>query len=324
MKYIPISFSDQDLLSPLMDEEEKSWMTELSWDYSPIRQILVSFMKQKLLPGYVAVHEKRAVGYTYFLAHQTKGIIGALYAMKTSYSQEAVEELLALTIACLKDSRNIKRVEAQIMPFHNLNLTAAFTQHGYSCYPRYYLELDLAGHQKRMESFSAERIIEWDSAYLSRAAEMTSRSYCNQTDAAVCEDYRTAAGCENYLRSLVENPGCGIFMPDASFIALDRTGIPCGYVIFCRISSRAGMIPQIAVHPSCQGRGLGNILVGRSLERIKSLGFCTVGLTVTKKNRRAFEWYQRLGFKIRKEFGAYTWERQQITNDDFHTLNRQS
>jgi ribosomal protein S18 acetylase RimI-like enzyme len=69
------------------------------------------------------------------------------------------------------------------------------------------------------------------------------------------------------------------------------------------------MIPQIAVHPSHQGRGVGNTLMKRSFEQLKSFGIQTVSLTVTKKNRRAFEWYQRLGFRIRKEFGAYVWQR---------------
>jgi ribosomal protein S18 acetylase RimI-like enzyme len=32
-------------------------------------------------------------------------------------------------------------------------------------------------------------------------------------------------------------------------------------------------------------------------------------LTVTEENLRAFEWYQRLGFKMHKEFGAYVWHR---------------
>jgi len=43
-------------------------------------------------------------------------------------------------------------------------------------------------------------------------------------------------------------------------------------------------------------------------EKLKAMGFLTVSLTVTKKNKRAFEWYQRLGFRVRKEFGAYVWE----------------
>jgi ribosomal protein S18 acetylase RimI-like enzyme len=308
-KCLPISFLDETLLQPLMEDEEKAWMSDLGWDYSPIRQILVSFIKQKLLPGYVSIADNEAIGYTYFLVNQAKGIIGALFASKTIYSQEAIEELLSLTISCLRDSQNIKRVEAQVMPFNNLNLTAAFTQHGFSYSSRYYLELDLSNHRKKVELPSDVRIVPWDSAYLGRTAEMTHLSYQNQADAEICEDYRTKTGCEGYLRSLVENPGCGVFMPETSLIGLDWQGAPCGFIICCRIASGAAIIPQIAVHPSYQGKRLGNIFMNRAFGQLKSLGFRTVSLTVTKKNRRAFDWYQRLGFKIRKEFGAYVWER---------------
>jgi ribosomal protein S18 acetylase RimI-like enzyme len=291
-----------------MDEEERAWMTDLLWDYSPIRQILISFIQQKLLPGYGAANESGLLGYTYFLVNQAKGIIGAIYAAKTSPSQAIIEKLLSLTITSLKENPQIKRVEAQIMPFHNANLTPTFNQHGFSFYPRYYLDLDLINF-KPAPCNPEEKLSLWNSAYLGRAAEMTMTSYRDQMDAFICEDYRTTAGCESYLRSLVENPGCGIFMPDASFMYLDEKQSPCALIIGCRISNGVGMIPQIAVHPSFQGRGLGNALIQHSFERFKSLGFHTVTLTVTKQNRRAFAWYQRLGFKIRKEFGAYVWER---------------
>jgi len=310
VKYIPISHLDGTALLSVLDEEEQAWMSDLSWDYSPVRQILLSFIGQRLLPGYAAVlNERDAIGYTYFLVHQTKGIIGALYVSKTGHSQEAVEELLSLAIACLKDSQNIKRIEAQIMPFNNVNLTATFTKHGFSYYPRYFLDLDLDVRAKSPDCSPVEKIIPWDAGYLERAAEMTLVSYRDQTDAEICEDYRTRAGCESYLRSLVENPGCGIFMPEASFIGLDGQDAPCGFVICCRISGGAAMIPQIAVHPSYQGRGLGNALMNRCFEKLDAAHFHSVSLTVTKKNRRAFDWYQRLGFRIRKEFGAYVWER---------------
>jgi ribosomal protein S18 acetylase RimI-like enzyme len=310
LKCIPISHLDENLILPLMEEEEKAWMSDLGWDYSSIQQILLAFIKRKLLPGYAAIAgEKELIGYTYFLINQAKGIIGALFVSKTSLSQEAVEELLSLAITCLKDSQSITRVEAQIMPFNNANLTTAFTQHGFGYYPRYYLNLELSASPKKNISYPSEKIIPWDSAYLERAAEMTMMSYRNQTDAEICEDYRTKAGCESYLHSLVENPGCGVFMPEASFMALDAQNAPCGLVICCRISNGAGMIPQIAVHPSYQGRSLGNALMLQSFGKLRTMGFQTVGLTVTQKNRRAFDWYQRLGFNIQKEFGAYVWER---------------
>jgi ribosomal protein S18 acetylase RimI-like enzyme len=292
-----------------MQDEEKMWMADLDWDYTPVRQILVSFIKQKLLPGYVAVADSEAIGYTYFLVNQAKGIIGTLYTLQSMHSQEAAGELLALSISCLKDSQNIKRVEAQIMPFHNLNLAEAFTRHGFSHTVRYYLDLDLSNHRKKTELPAALRIVPWDATYLARTAEMVLLSYENQTDADICEDYRTRTGCEGYIRSLVENPGCGIFMPESSFVGLDWQGTPCGFIFCCRISAEAAIIPQIAVHPLYQGRRLGNTLMNRAFAQLKALGFHSVSLTVTKDNLRAYEWYQRLGFKIRKEFGAYVWQR---------------
>ncbi|MBN1571517.1 MAG: GNAT family N-acetyltransferase [Acidobacteria bacterium] len=309
LKYLPISYLDDTLLQPLMEEEESEWMSDLDWDYFPIRQILVSFIKQKLLPGYVAISESSPIGYTYFLVNQSKGIIGALYASKTSHSQEVVDELLSLTVACLKESQSIKRVEAQIMPFNDLNLTPAFIRHGFGHFARHYLELDLSNHRNKVELHSSVKIIPWDSAYLERVAEMTFLSYQDQPDAEICEDYRTQTGCIGYLRSLVENPGCGVFMPETSFIALDWQGVPCGFMICCRISDGAAIVPQIAVHPSHQGKRLGNVFMNRSFAQLKSLGFRTLSLTVTEKNRRAYDWYQRLGFRMRKQFGAYVWQR---------------
>jgi GNAT superfamily N-acetyltransferase len=309
LKYIPISRLDEALLQPLMEDEERMWKADLDWDYAPIRQVLVAFIKQKLLPGYAAIADSKALGYTYFLINQSKGVIGALYAMNAAHSQEAVDELLSLSISCLKDAQNAKRVEAQIMPFHHLNIASAFTRNGFSHCMRYYLDLDLDNHREKAELPSALRIIPWDATYLARTAEMTLLSYENQVDAEICEDYRTGTGCESYLRSLVENPGCGIFIPEASFIGLDGQDTPCGFVFCCRISNGAAIIPQIAVHPCYQGRRLGNTLMKRAFAQLKALGFRTVSLTVTKENLRAFEWYLRLGFKMHKEFGAYVWQR---------------
>ena len=314
LEYFPISQMDESFLSPLMEEEEKMWMSDLEWDYSTIRLILTSFVKKRQLPGYAAVNAQKVIGYTYFLVNQTKGIIGALYASETNRSQEAVEQLLALAISHLKDCRNIRRIESQIMPFHKRSITAAFAQHGFDYFPRYYLVLSLNSMPKNPGILSQEKIMPWNSIYLERAAAMTVLSYGDQTDAAICEDYCTKPGCESYLRSLVENPGCGFFMPQASFISLDERGSLCGYLICSRISKHVAMIPQIAVHPSFQGHGVGTRLIHCTLRELKALNFHSVSLMVSKENRRADDWYRRLGFRIRKEFGAYVWQRQ--ANDE--------
>jgi len=295
-------------MAPLMDEEEQAWLSDLDCDYAPIRKIISSFMGQRLLPGYVVSTGGQACGYTYFLIQHNKGIIGTLYATEPD-PQSAAERVLSEAIGWLKGSQNISRIEAQLFPLNQLQLTPIFDHHGFHHYVRRYLELDLKSISWRKTSNCAEKIIPWDASYLSQVAQVTLHSYGNGLDAVICEDYCSQGGCESYLRSLVENPGCGVLLPQASFIGIDSRGVACGFIISSRISSTAAMIPQISIHPSHQGRNLGTALIHRALHSIQSLGFSAVRLTVTESNRRAREWYQRLGFESRRVFGAYIWQR---------------
>ena len=195
------------------------------------------------------------------------------------------------------------------MPFHNLNLTHAFTENGFSHSSRYYLDLDLSNHRKKSELPAALKIVPWDSSYLARTAEMTFLSYENQADAEICEDYRTRTGCEGYLRSLVENPGCGIFMPEASFMAI---GLARCAVRICFLLP---YLRRSRNHPSnCGPSFVPGQKAGQYTDESRVCPAEGAWLSLRKPDRdkenlRAFEWYQRLGFKIRKEFGAYVWQR---------------
>jgi ribosomal protein S18 acetylase RimI-like enzyme len=283
-------------------------MDQLDWDYSPIRKILSSFMRQRLLPGYVAFKQEEARAYSYFLIQRDKGIIGTLFSTPPN-PQAAAAGVASRAIGWLKNSQNIRRIEAQIFPLNGLDLTEIFDRHGFQHFPRHYLELDLESLREPYGSSCDETIIPWDSGCLPMVADVIYRSYKNEIDAIICEDYSTKSGCETYLRSLVDNPGCGVFIQESSYLGLDRQGLPCGFVISSRISSRAAMIPQISIHPSHQGRGLGSRLIYRSLAHLKMLGYVKVRLTVSQQNRRAYEWYRRLGFTDRIRFGAYLWQR---------------
>jgi GNAT superfamily N-acetyltransferase len=313
IKIIPIIHLSHDLMSAIMDEEKESWLAELGWDYDSVSRILLSFIDQKFLPGFAATDGNRALGYTYFLIHQAKGVIGTVYPSKNGCSQELAEELLSLAIGSLKNTAGLARIEAQIMPCSSYDFTAAFTRHGFRCFPRCFLWLNLpdfmAGNKDCQIIRQINRIERWNSTYLQTTAEMLVKSYENQIDALICEDYCTLSGCEGYLRGLTENPGCGTLLPEATFVGLDSGGRSSGIVVSSQISSSVAMIPQIAVHPSCQGQGLGIALIHRAFTMLAALGYKTVTLTVSEDNRRAFKWYQHLGFKIRRRFCAYTWER---------------
>jgi ribosomal protein S18 acetylase RimI-like enzyme len=309
MSYIklePLSQAETSLMATLMDEEEQAWLRELDWDYAPIRRILESFLRQRLLPGFVLANDTKILGYCYFLISHLKGVIGTLYA-SPPYGQQAADSILSRTIESLKAIRNVRRIEAQILPLNGLNPDPIFASHGFENFLRHYLELDLS-IREWLEPKPSAAIVPWHSSHLLPAAGVAHRSYRNGIDAIICADYGSEATCAAYLRSLVDNPGCGVFLPGSSFVGLDSRGAPCGFILASRISNTAAMIPQISIHPAHQGKGLGNALIHRALSSLQPAGFQLVRLTVTGQNRRAFEWYLRLGFKIRRNFGAYLWK----------------
>lgn len=304
----PLSQADFDSMATLMNQEEQSWLHELDWDYSPIRRILFSFLQQRLLPGFLAANGSKAVGYAYFLISRSKGMIGNVYATLPD-AQEAATEILSRSIESLKETRNLRRIEAQIIPLNGLDLTEIFLRHDFQCFLRHYMELDVTTGVWPEPTYQGT-IVPWHPKYLLPAAKVAYLSYRNGIDSVISEDYDSEANCENYLRSLVENPGCGIFLPDSSFVGLDNHGVPCGFILTSRISPVSAMIPQISIHPAHQGRGLGSALVQHSLNRLKSATYPAVRLTVSQQNQRAYKWYLRLGFKIRRDFGAYVWQRE--------------
>jgi ribosomal protein S18 acetylase RimI-like enzyme len=306
---VPLDTAEPRLVEDLLNDELLAWKSELGWDYRDVQQILLSFINRKALPGYLAIEDRRPVGYAYFLAHAAKGVIGTVYCNGSRIPRKVVAGLLEAVVSTLRKNVFLQRIEAQVMPFHGVDLAEPFLQLGFCIYPRQFLELDLELFPSRREPGAEEEIVPWSPIHISGAARVAWLGYRSQVDARVCEDYGTESGCEGYLRSVVETPGCGIFLPEASYSALDSRGMVCGFITVSRVSPTGAMIPQISILPSHQGRGLGRALMARALSALAAQGCKTVGLTVTVENRRAIEWYKREGFRLRKEFGAYVWQR---------------
>jgi ribosomal protein S18 acetylase RimI-like enzyme len=76
-----------------------------------------------------------------------------------------------------------------------------------------------------------------------------------------------------------------------------------------RLSRLAGHVCQVSVVPDLQARGLGATLVAAALSAFRRQGLRRATLSVTRDNRRAYELYLRLGFEVRKVFGAHAWVR---------------
>ena len=102
--------------------------------------------------------------------------------------------------------------------------------------------------------------------------------------------------------------GCGRFDPEASFVAESAGGV-VGVLLASHLSrDERPHLPGVGA-PEAHGRGLGQTLMTAALRALRHQGLATASLSVTVDNTRAYQLYERLGFRLRKEFAAHAWVR---------------
>ena len=130
-------------------------------------------------------------------------------------------------------------------------------------------------------------------------------------DGEINDQYRTEAGGMKFLRNIVLLPGCGQFLPEASFLVRpamsDRL---VAMVLTSTVAEGVGHTTQICVMPGYQGHGIGRQLMENSIRALRERKFESLSLTVTSVNKKAVELYEHLGFKTIKTFAAGVWQAQ--------------
>ena len=306
-------------LRPLMEEESVVWSKELDWDYGPSAEMILRYLDARILPGYAAVEEGSLAGYTFFVYEGSKGIIGDLFVREPTAQAAANgtpslgERLLGHVIETLQNSPGIHRIEAQLLPHPAGALARPFTQGGFQRHPRLFMHLALSaardwaspGQPKAAEI----ELRPWSDADFNAAAAVITAAYRDHVDADINDQYRTLSGSLRFLNNIVRFPGCGVFDPGSSRVAIHKPSKSAVGLILCsRVKEAVGHVTQVCVVPEHRGAGTGEALVAASAANLESRGFQTLSLTVTEANTRAVELYRRMKFEQAKVFDAFVWE----------------
>ena len=306
-------------LRPLLEEESAVWSEQLDWDYGPSAEMILRYLDARILPGYAAVEEGSLAGYAFFVYEGSKGIIGDLFVRAQAEPQTANgaqslgERLLGHVIETLQNSPGIHRVEAQLLPHPAGSLARPFNQGGFARHPRLFMNLALAGlRQAGLGERRAAEEVEirpWAEGDFHPAAAVITAAYRDHVDADINDQYRTVAGSLRFLNNIVRFPGCGVFDPGSSRVAVHKPSKSVVGLILCsRIKEGVGHITQVCVVPEHRGAKIGEALIAAAAANLESRGFRTLSLTVTEANTRAVELYRRLRFEPMKVFDAFVWE----------------
>ncbi|PYU68708.1 MAG: hypothetical protein DMG49_15395 [Acidobacteria bacterium] len=281
-------------IEPLLEEEARHWRDELHWDYRGALELIKRFLDAHALAGCVAFENGSAAGYSFYVLEDQKGLIGGL------------EELLV----SMRAIPHLARIEAQLMPFSGPVDTPLLDQ-GFHLYTRQFMLLDLQKlHEARSGASGSMRLNRWNDRYFEPCAKLIYLAYANHVDGEINDQYCSRGGALKFLKNIILLPGCGQFVPGASFI-LNEPGSDelIAAVLTSEVSPGVGHTTQICVLPGYQGHGLGRMLMQTSAEALRSMKFRELTLTVTSDNRTAVQLYEKLGFHTIKSFTAGVWPR---------------
>ncbi|MBI1738618.1 MAG: GNAT family N-acetyltransferase [Acidobacteria bacterium] len=296
-------------LAPLLEEEQACWLEELHWDYRPSSQLIKKFIDAKSLAGRAAMADDNPAGYGFYVLDEAKALIGGLYVSPKYEHLRPAEQILSDMLREVRALPGVRRIEAQLMPFGGA-LDAAMVKENFRLFTRQFMILPLKEAQMSGTPVPhGLRLERWEDGHFESCARLIAQAYANHIDSEINDQYRTEAGATKFLKNIVILPGCGQFLPEASFVVrAEESSELTAAVLTSTVSMGVGHITQICVMPEFQGQRLGLRLMDAAIRALKSLRYHALTLTVTSQNAGAVRLYEKLGFHVVKKFAAAVWE----------------
>jgi ribosomal protein S18 acetylase RimI-like enzyme len=202
------------------------------------------------------------------------------------------------------------RIEAQLMPFGG-PVDDTLREQGFRLHTRKFMLLKLQHQSERPARInSGLRLDRWNDRYFEPCAKLIYLAYSNHIDGEINDQYRSRHGALKFLKNIIHLPGCGQFLPTASFV-LRHPGSDelLGAVLTSEVAAGVGHTTQLCVQPGFQGHGLGRALMQTSSEMLRNMHYKELSLTVTADNHAAVQLYEKLGFATLRSFTAGVWPR---------------
>ena len=167
---------------------------------------------------------------------------------------------------------------------------------------RYRMQFDLkATPLQQPELPAGVGLHPWSPQLLGIHADVKFRSFHRELDANVFPCLGEMEGCRRLMKEITRRSG---FVPESTWLLSCESvrGLSefCGTVQGIRDGGEVGMIQNIGITPEFRGRGLGSLMVMRSLQGFREAGMRLVTLEVTGKNEGAVRLYERLGFEVQR------------------------
>jgi ribosomal protein S18 acetylase RimI-like enzyme len=313
MEILDLRLISSDDLRPLLEAERAVWRETLRWDYSATGAMVLRFMDAHALTGYAMLDGPRVVGYSFYVIESGKALVGDAFVHPEYRHGTNEVKLMTHVLETLQAMPGLRRIEAQLLNLDGESIGEHFLSLGFNRYDRHFLFLSIPDAAEiHVVADPGVQVVPWETQWFRAASDLILESYRGHVDSAISDQYRTRAGAARFLENIIRLPGCGTFLPEASFLAVRRNGSArgqlCGMILTSVVSDRVAHITQLCVEPKRQGQGLGKRLIAQVAGVLRSQKFQGATLSVTVSNTRAAELYRSLGFEPLTSFPAFVWD----------------
>lgn len=313
-------------MRPLLEAEAELWEKTLRWNYRSSTELLLEYLKGRILPGFVTLEDGEVTGFSFCVHEGQKAVVGDAFCRSAFLrapgdegSDATLNLLLTHLVSLLRASPGVDRIEAQLLLFPSGSLDTFFHEHGFKVFPRIFMECDLRPEiNARLSSFgkwamlapapiAAQELVlrRWAAADFQAAAELIHLAYTDHIDAHINDQYRSLHGSLRFLHNIVRFPGCGVFEAAHSWVLEERrSGALAGVLLCSRVADDVSHITQLCIAPARRGQHLGAYLLAQAAHHLGRAGYGAITLTVSEENSSALALYQAAGFITRRRFDA--------------------
>ena len=138
----------------------------------------------------------------------------------------------------------------------------------------------------------------WNDRYFDPCAKLIYLAYANHIDGEINDQYRSKAGALRFLKNIILLPGCGQFVPGASFVLHQ----PGSDELARRGADQRSFARRRPHHANLRPARLSRPRPGphadeHLIDALRGLKFQELTLTVTSENHGAVQLYEKLGFR---------------------------
>jgi ribosomal protein S18 acetylase RimI-like enzyme len=261
-------------------------------------------LEQKKVSGWVVCHGGTPQGIVVYSCKKDMGRINFFHILPEY--QDAGSLLIEKAVNTLREE-GVGCIISEALILVDINAENIFKELGFKIFWRRIMSRNMINDIPTPNVLSGYIVISWDDSYIEEVITVLYEANREGIDRFIYPEFMTKEGTASMVRGLRAG-AAGPFDENTSMLALYE-GTVCGAILCAQQLLKEGFISEMAVSPYHQKKGLGTVLLTKSLQAAADQGLKKVRLGVTEENTAAVTLYCNLGFTTDTRLPAFVWNK---------------